>query len=290
VASHENHHFIPAAFLAEWEVGQPGGVPRLSAFACKHGQVRSRARRAKSVAKVVGLYAWRGVPAEQRNQLEAEVFQRIDNDGAIVHQRLLRNDVELDARSQSDWTRFVVSLLLRLPPIIRYYFARTPHILNGISEGDTPELAERFREVVRQLGPALPENMTLGAIRDLMGECKAHYALTAATWTIRDVSQARTDLILGDNPVLRYGPMTESHLLVLPISPVKLFIASSEASCLERLAALPDDEIVFWTNRDSAAQAYQYVYATGEHHRRLARRRLGVGTLGASLGSAAGLK
>jgi hypothetical protein len=281
--SHGRHHFIPDAFLSAWE--RPPEPLKLTRFVRRNGEVRDKRRSAKSSARVFGLYALHLVPPEQRNALEVGPFQRIDDEAAVVHRALLaRPKDELSAEQGHIWIRFVASLLLRTPRFLRHWKGQAPETLNKIAAADDSGdgLREFFYRYMEAAGDRLPSDVTMEAIAQLLEESSAHHALAGAHWALRDVSLAKVDLVIGDEPVLRGGLLTEDYFFALPISPTVLFYASNSDTARARLEAMWDSEIVFLANLDSATQADEYLFATGLQHSRLARQRLGRGMRGHS--------
>ena len=276
--SHDRHHFIPDAFLSAWE--RPPEPVKLTRFVRRNGEVRHKRRSAKSSARVLGLYALHLVPPEQRNALEVGPFRRIDEEAATVHRALLAGPKdELSEEQGHIWIRFVASLLLRTPRFLRHWKAQAPETLNEVAAADDSGdgLRERFYRYMEASGDRLPSDVTMKAIAQLLEESSAHHALAAAHWALRDVSHAKADLVIGDEPVLRGGLLTKDYFFALPISPTVLFYASNSDAARTRLEAMWDSEVVFLANLDSATQADEYLFATGHQHARLARQRLGRG-------------
>jgi len=278
--SHNRHHYLPAAFLAAWERA-PG--PKLTHFSKPNGTVVAGRCAAKSAARELGLYAYELAPPEQRNALETGALQRIDNDGAVMHRALLeRPGAQLTDEQGSAWIRFVASLMLRTPKHLRRWRTFAPGALREIveeNEEDTEfhRFASRY---IEQGGPKLESRVTIDAFAHLLEDSAAHQALARSHWFIRDISRAGTDLVISDDPVLRGGPFDADYLIALPISPTKIFFATNSKAVRAQAARLTDADVVLWANRDSAAQSDRYLYATGPHHGRLARRCLGQGWLG----------
>ena len=272
--SHERHHFIPDAFLSVWE--RPPG-PKLTYFTNRNGDVMGGRVTAKNAAKRLGLYTLHTVKPRDRNALEVDHFQRIDNAGAAVHRTLLtaNNPTELTEAQRGAWIAFVISLGLRTPRHLRWETARTAQFLHQAAYGDGAR--EDFREAFEQQMGARGElagDMTKAAAADLSGGCSWHPIFADATWGLRDLSSSKADLLIGDDPVIRCGRLKagEVFAVVLPISPTQLFYATNSAAIVEWMEAILADELVFVANRDATTKATEYVYATGMHHLDFARR------------------
>lgn len=81
--------------------------------------------------------------------------------------------------------------------------------------------------------------------------------------------------MLSDSPLAYLGDLNQNtFMLMLPLSPKKLFVCASTASDLTKAMANDGREFVKATNRQLVKQAREYVYATGNFHEPLVRKHL----------------
>ena len=271
---HDVHHFIPAFLLRPW---QSGHDDRLTALAWKGGRVNASRRNAKAVAKLTGLYALRDVPEDKANVVEAQIFQRIDDDGAAAHAKLTRGRSDLTSKEMDGWARFIVSLLTRSPWFLQRHVDAAPGVMlatlmkNPIEGFDQSDALDKMLE----LRPDLPRDMALRGLVSILPKSRTQDAIMGCPWAIVDVSESSRDLVIGDRPVLRTGTFDTDFLLALPISPTMLFLMhSSNSSAMQALRRLSPRELVERANRESAHRAIDYVYATSDEHEALALRYL----------------
>lgn len=139
--SQNNHHFIPAFLMREWEGGVDG---KLSAMRWRRGQVVQDRYKAKSVAKQRHLYAIETSGPEPNQALEREFMtKKIDDPAALVHAAMVANGLDcLTEAQQYKWTRFLVSLVLRGPEAVEYVRARAVAALIEQLEADPDAFAE----------------------------------------------------------------------------------------------------------------------------------------------------
>lgn len=83
------------------------------------------------------------------------------------------------------------------------------------------------------------------------------------------------DAVLSDTPVSHLGQLTEnSFVLVLPISPTRIFVCASTAGDIEMLRRQPAKNLMKAINRQFAKQSSAHIFATNISHRALALKYL----------------
>lgn len=280
MAAHDKHHFIPDAFLSKWHSRHSDAHldNKLRYYRWTGDRLVSHRRSAKSVARVLGLYAWQLVEENRRNEVERETFQPLDNDAAVIHAHLLSNDIPPLSRQQwEQWTRFLTSLMVRLPQVLDHYTALAPKILSDLdSKAPEGELAKLWRQVYALHANGIERNVALGAIKEFLRSSKVFDRLLQAEWVVRNLPGGPVDLVLSDAPLLQHGSLGGTYFLALPIAPRKLFIAHNGHPLVKHVESCPDAEVIWRVNNESAMQAHEVMFTTGEHHERLARRLLGA--------------
>lgn len=282
---HNEHHFIPAFLLREWERGED---LRLTSMRWKHGAVRIKRYRAKAVAKLTQLYTLRDLPEHAQNVIEKKVFQKIDDEGAVAHAEILRGGLpSLSDDLVANWARFIVALLIRSPWFIQRYVEKAPRIMRDtIAKTASPdEDVDASLSALITANPNFASTLTLRSLVALLPTSKSHEVIQNSPWTAVDLSDSPIDLVIGDRPVIRTeGGFQGDFMLAFPISPKMLFIVHpTDSTWAPRLNALPPRELVRRVNIDSASQAVEYLFATSSGHIQLAKRYLRRGDSGQQL-------
>lgn len=93
-------------------------------------------------------------------------------------------------------------------------------------------------------------------------------------WSIIE-SNCDVDAVLSDTPVSHIGQLMEnSFVLVLPISPTKIFVCASTVEDIDMLHRQPAKNLMKAINRQFAKQSSTYIFATNTSHRALALKYL----------------
>lgn len=85
--AHDEHHFVPAFLLREWQTGEDD---KLTSLRWARGAVVANRYKAKSVAKQRHLYSTGVAERRPNNKLEREFMgPKVDDPAAIAHQVML---------------------------------------------------------------------------------------------------------------------------------------------------------------------------------------------------------
>jgi hypothetical protein len=124
IPSRKKHHYIPVFYLKRWvepdgrlcEFSRPYKTPECVIDPdVKSIPVKPRRTYPDGTGYIKNLYTFSALRPELANYLEDHFFLRVDDQAAIVMQRLLRGDVEFDNPSKSAWARFLMSMFYRSP-------------------------------------------------------------------------------------------------------------------------------------------------------------------------------
>jgi hypothetical protein len=80
-------------------------------------------------------------------------------------------------------------------------------------------------------------------------------------WEVFSVGNCGLDLLLSDRPCLQFGGLADVCVILLPISPIKLFVAGDTS-----FHSASTREIVRFVNRAAINASMDRVYATGTQH------------------------
>lgn len=264
--SHDSHHFVPAFLLRQWEKGND---EKLTAFRWARDKMHASRFKAKSVAKQRNLYSTGGKASPISNWAEANFLgPRVDGPAAVAIRVMLFEGIEaLEEKHWTDWARFLVAQMIRIPAMIEYLRRRGRELL---SDGDEPYTSSW----IEKHEPDAFDDLGISTLPQIINSKRLNGALLRATWATRCVRRARRDLLISDVPLVLDGSLEEDFLVGLPISPRKLFLAYSSDRVETRVRRLQDDGVVTLFNRTQVVQADRYVYATDTCQQQLVIRHL----------------
>ena len=153
----KKHHYIPVFYLKRWA----GSDDRVCEFSIPYKtKIKPRRVFPSMTAYEAKLYQLNGFPENLAQQVEANFFQKVDCCAAnvLAEVEATNGKVTWDADKRSNWTRFILSLLLRCPedlPLLRKKFlsefTRTADIdedrYRVIRDLGDPETFSRFSQV-----------------------------------------------------------------------------------------------------------------------------------------------
>lgn len=283
MATHVEHHYVPRFLLEQWHTAPDD---KLTSFRWADGQLVHRRYKAKSVAKERHLYSMeRSLPAPNV-QVEKDFWgPHIDDPAAVVHAKLLTAGVSgLTLEDKKSWSPFLISLLIRVPHMMRHIRARGREILSaGLDEapheylemrGTEPEAS--LREWVEKNTPDVLDDLGVMTLPELAFSERLNLSVLNVTWGTRSVRPARFDLLISDTPLIIAGTLESSFLLALPISPTKVFFAFNDERTFENLKKLDHNEFVRSTNLSTTVAAHKYVYSTNGRQELFIRKFLRV--------------
>lgn len=210
------------------------------------------------------------VAGMDKHAIEKVVLQQIDNDAALVRAKLHNRQLStLSHDERCAWVRFIMSLRLRDPSIVETLVVdsdkelRKSLTLNRfeyeqLAGDDDPANLESWTE---SHFPGLIENFGLSFYADLINDARIGNQLLHLQWWIFDVSSAPNRLLLGDRPSIFFGGIDHPDLVVvLPIAPDRLFIATRGDGLKAGLPQVSVKELTLRVNDATVRQAATYVY------------------------------
>jgi hypothetical protein len=288
------HHYIPVFYLKGWAgkdgrlcefsrpYNTPPGQPKLNRNSIP---IKSRWVHPNGTAFIKHLYRFPGLNPRLVNYLENEFFLRVDNDAAVVMQRLLRGEVQFDQTSKSAWARFLMSMFHRSPENIMRIAAKINlDYLKSLAAELRPEY-EALREQHGE-GPSWDEmiaNFTDGdyqqfrllTLRAIMDSKRVGEVLNSMIWTVAP-RYGKYPMFTSDRPITVTAlGQTNAHL-VMPLTPNHNFFAAKNSETLHRLEKRNHSgglaEIM---NNNIVRQARTYVYAIDDSRQAFLTNRLG---------------
>lgn len=275
MASHVQHHFVPRFLLQEWA----GIDNRLTVFRWAGGRLLDSRCSPKAVAKVRHLYSLNRASEAPDVRLERGFFgPKLDDLAAPIHRLLLTQGVESVGKEQRvDWSRFLLAQMIRVPSSMKFIrelgrdFMLDQFRLMATNAG-RPEAADIWLEPERR---DTLEDEGLKVLRRFIESPEFNRDIVFGEWSVMTIERGDVDTLLSDSPLAYLGDLKENaFMMMLPLSPRKLFVCASTASDLAKATTNDGRKFVKATNRQIVKQANEYVYATGRFHEPLVRKYL----------------
>ena len=279
MASHVEQHFVPSFLLEEWHAPPDS---KLTAFRWSRNGLVCHRYKAKSVAKERHLYSMERSRAMPNVELEQRFFgPHVDDPAARVHAKILVSGVrDLAVEDRQAWGPFLMSLMLRVPSMVRSIRAKGRVILSARLDEDRNEYLDvrgeepeaSLREWVEKHSPDLLDDIGVRTLPQLVFSEKLNHAILNSTWATVSVTGARFDLLISDRPLIVSGTFATKFLVALPVSPKRLFLAFSSPETLDRLNSTDKDELVRESNLSSVDGAERYVYGSSARQEAFVRK------------------
>jgi hypothetical protein len=262
-------HYIPVFYLRQWAVESE----KLCQFSRPHNRIVAKRKHPSGTGYQDNLYSLLNLPDELAHWVEDVFLKVADQEGSDALQELLKGNIDLNPRLQSGWSRFMMSLLSRVPDkvaTLRVMFdeemlKQAPALEKAYDEfhaSDTvlPSAARKAEELARETQFALGN--LLKSVMDLE---KVGNHFNHMPWCVLSLRNGRRNLLTSDRPiVLSNGLQNDDCYVLLPISPTKLFVAANDSVFLKNLSKQSSSDLTSWANRQVASQARRFIYGTDE--------------------------
>ncbi len=249
------------------KISQWGRIPFNNKLVCKPVT-------AAATAYIPGLYSLAHVRDEEVQQIETELFGKIETASKPVLEKLISlGPNRLSLQERYWWTIYLNASLLRVPHVVEMVkTGMQKRIAQDLSQpipefdaakGDAPE--DTLFEWASKHAPARVANSGLKVLVDLIQSEKAVDRIIHLQWLVRDLSTGPRRLLLGDNPFERVGDLYKARTAIsLPLSPTHLFIASDAPDIVNHFARMPARDVIKANNQSSLINAKKFVYGDAE--------------------------
>ena len=268
-----DHHYVPQCHLRMWEnragkINQWWRIPF-------NNKLISKPVTSASTAYVPGLYSLEHVNEEESQQIERDIFGKIETEAKPVLVKLISHGpASLSVRERYWWTVYLNASLLRVPHIVeKIKSGARDHLEKELSQeipeydaakGDSSE--STLFEWAKQHAPAKLANTGLNVLVTMLGNEKAIERIIHLRWLVKDVSTSPRRLLLGDNPFERVGDLFKSNVIIsIPLSPTHVFFGSDRPEIIERVINMPSREVVKASNVSTLTTAKKFVYGDAEY-------------------------
>jgi hypothetical protein len=274
------HHYIPVFYSKRWA----GADGKLCEFSV-HGKKICRLRRApKGVGYARDLYSVASLPEEHRSTLETDFFAPVDHLASVALNALLAGDVvSLTSTQRSAWSRFIMSLNFRSPHGIERLRQQLDIVRRGQLQGlknkyDTHQISEAYPDNYEEAEKILLEDrdMLLAKLVQTASDSKeVGLHVNNMRWSIVTFTGLSHAFLTSDAPMLMTdGIKYSGSYILVPVSPVALFVATNNEATEKHLRAIPPKLLAREVNSRVCTQAQRYVYGTDDRQLRFVANRL----------------
>jgi len=277
------HHYIPQFYLKEWQ-GRDGKLQMF--WRRPDGIIDTKRLFRKATGYAVDLYRLPGVTKEAEQKVESSFMQMVDDQAVRARDHLLGDTTPTAVATRHAWARFVLSLVVRNPEELQHFkdsfqadlLRPSPEFQRRYEEarqvGDPP----RFEDWLMLTDPTHPERSAMLAMTNLIVNPSVLELFRKMHWTVWDTSSVQRRLMTSDRPVMMtQGMVQHAGHYALPISPTRLFIATTSVQFAESFSRRPVGKIVRQVNELMIGQARKFVYAVDDTN--LAEVRRGMGKM-----------
>jgi hypothetical protein len=277
----KKHHFSPVFYLKGW----CDANSKVVEYSRPHRKAVCPRVSPEGTGFKPFLYTLEGAPEDRKQEIEQKYMAEIvDNRGALALKVLIaRNPAELTEKLRNDWTRFLIASLFRRPQAVNDVIDTFSNVLRkNLSEdagkyeslkdkGDPPTPFEWIEkhdphftsDTAKRVMVSSIENQGIGDI------------IINMRWSTFDLSSSKHELLTSDTPHLRfYGLKDKRCVIVFPLSPRFLFIATHDRKAESVLLAQGESAIATWVNDNIVRIAERYVYGRTASHLSFVEKRL----------------
>ncbi|QRE76991.1 DUF4238 domain-containing protein [Methylobacterium aquaticum] len=265
----QKHHYMPVFYLKQW-LNKDGQICEYKRLA--NGAVKPRRTHPSGTGYVRGLYDFVGLEdPELREAFEREFLKPVDTRAAELLQdinagRRAMNNPE----KRSAWTRFLLSLLMRMPEDIKLHKER--YIQNWLKPNPDrrkyyksrvwrPGMPQRLDDVLAAMDLQSIEHRALDALIPLINNPRIGEVVISLHWGSLTLPVGAPALLTSDRPILLSDGLEDpnSHI-ILPIGPKQIFYAVKDKGVVNFMMVKPPTELAHIVNMAVVSQAVNYVY------------------------------
>ncbi len=185
---------------------------------------------------------------------------------------------------RSAWSRFMISLVLRMPADIAALRARWKDLFPATdpeSEAEYAKLAKdgdppTFSEYIAQMPVETVEKHLFEVFVPLVDNKNIGNVINDMVWSVVHTETAGFDLLTSDRPIIRTPLRDDLAHVILPIGPRLLFVAVNNADTLKQVQQIPIQKLVRITNQKVVEQATKLVIGRDDKQLRFATNHFGA--------------
>lgn len=277
------HHYLPIFYLKRCA----GSDGRLCEFSRPFKEIVPRRTHPAGTGYAIDLYSMQGFPPEMAQQIEEKFFGVTDSLAADALKRLETNGPGGPWKSEmrSAWSRFLISLMLRMPPDMMALRTRWKNVIMATDPEEEAEYAKiakvgdhpaTFSEYMAQVPLETIEKYLFEVFVPLMDNERIGEAINRMVWSVVRTDAATHELLTSDRPIVRTGLRHEFAHIILRMGPRILFIAANNTNTVQQFKKLSASALVRNTNRLIVEQANSLVIGRDDKQIQFVRNRFGA--------------
>jgi hypothetical protein len=275
------HHYLPGFYLKRWADDKQ----RVCRYSKPHNEIIARMVSTRSTGGGNGLYSIPGAPAEEAQRVEIEFMKQLDTLASEALTMIETRDQRLaQPRYRSAWSRFIISLLLRMPRDIdalregltKEMIAAVPELDAEYQHFKADGSADSFSEFLKTIPDPDWQGWAVELLPTLIDHEGIGQMINNMIWFTRTIT-SDYDYVTSDSPVtMSYSLVKEEGYIFLPIGPKLLFCAVSDRETFERVEAYNAIEQLQNLNKLTIRRATELVFARDERHLHEVREMMGT--------------
>lgn len=276
------HHYIPIFYSKQWA----GANGNLCEFSRPYKTVAFKWKNPAATGYETGLYTMPGVPVDQAQKLEKLFMGMTDESAAKALKIFLeQTPTAFSSAERVGWARFLYAMTHRnpekiasmrdklavdAPAAIEEYRAAYDSIRQPTDPATFDEFKAKFLSSERNMSPLNVIPFLLQSQRVLSHIAGMNFR------TLRLKQFTGRTFLTSDRPVIMTNGLLkpDSHI-VIPLSPLALFVADNTDAGYRFLKSLPTEKLVRTINEKVTEQSYRYVYGADTSQLAFVSKRLG---------------
>lgn len=231
------------------------------------------------------LYRIGGVGPAHEQHVETSFFKPLDTAADRALKKILSGDQSpWDGETRSAWTRYLLSLMFRMPTIVH---ALRSHIVEMWKEGmraleadyenrRLPSDPPTFAEYVALTNPAASEIGAANMLMQIIDNDHVGPAVFNMHWSRIELTSANVELLLSDRPIDRpLGLADPRAYIALPIAPRVLFLAANNVELARSISRGSQSETVKKMNKTVVSQAREFVWGSDDSQLHFVAKHMG---------------
>jgi hypothetical protein len=277
MADYVYHHYVPRFYLEDWTTNH-----HLTRFRWLRGVLDVSEVGTRRTGGLSHLYALRHVPNDPQLVEREFMGPLIDDPAAKVYHHMVTSSAPLSSLQRSVWTRFLMSLRVRMPDVIdRLRAEAEDHLRRSLLE--QPEEYEAVRgpndpanlyEYMQQHRPGFVADFGIRMLPNLLNHQPVARKIFEMYWWTHQFNGATVDLLTSDRPLIIVPGLDDIHcVMALPLTPRLAFFAAHSLAVAKRVASTPMSRLARFLNHETMQLADQYVYAGNRNQEAFIRQR-----------------
>jgi hypothetical protein len=276
------HHYIPVFYLKQWT----GADRRLCEYSRPYNVVKPKRTYPDATGYARDLYTVASLPPEMAQIVEKTFMKTTDDFASQAMRAMLQvpSSPDLSVEIKSGWSRFILSLLMRNPQFLRNLRVQLrakqaiqiAELRPTYDSWKLPDDPPTFEEFLAKMEPAALDKAGAILLQDVIDHRRLGAHINGMQWMVLQLHNPPHTLLTSDRPVVMSNGIGHSDaFILLPMTPVQLFLAVNTENTFRRIDALLNTgQFLGFMNNAMVRQARKYVYGQTDSQLRFVENRL----------------